>query len=102
MFQVSTLQLCRSGSKQVPSRPSSKQGSRQQSKESVEDVTVLPSGVWSATIQEGTGKKQKNRTEERFWRDLVVMVMYRIFAPGDQNLEWLTANSFARKLWEDW
>lgn len=63
------LQLCRSGSKHVPSRASSRQGSRQQSKESVEDVTVLPSGVWSATIQERTGKKQKNRIEERFWRD---------------------------------
>lgn len=99
------LQLCRSGSKHVPSRASSRQGSRQQSKESVEDVTVLPSGVWSATIQEGTGKKQKHRIEERFWmRDFAGDGgdVYNFLEPGDQNLEWPRANSFATKLREDW
>lgn len=98
-------QVCRSGSKHVPSRASSRQGSRQQSKESVEDVTVLPSGVWSATIQEGTGKKQKHRIEERFWmRDFAGDGgdVYNFLEPGDQNLEWPRANSFATKLREDW
>ena len=97
--------MCRSGSKHVPSRASSRQGSRQQSKESVEDVTVLPSGVWSATIQERTGKKQKNRIEERFWmRDFAGDGgdVYNFLEPGDQNLEWPRANSFATKLREDW
>ena len=48
------------------SRTSSKQApSRQGSKESDDDKGILPSGVWSATIQEGKGKKQKTRSEER-------------------------------------
>ena len=93
---------CRSGSKHVPSRASSRQGSRQQSKESVEDVTVLPSGVWSATIQERTGKKQKNRIEERFWMRDFAGDVYSFLEPGDQNLEWPRANSFATQLREDW
>ena len=53
----------RPGSKQT-SRPGSKQHpSRQGSKESAD--VKLPNGVWSVTIQEGSGKKQKTRREER-------------------------------------
>eukprot|EP00435_Cladocopium_sp_Y103_P048094 s435_g14.t1 len=58
----------RPGSKQSNLRPGSKQHpSRQGSKESNQLSTQdkLPNGVWSATIQEGSGKKQKTRREER-------------------------------------
>lgn len=61
----------RQGSKalQTPSgsRAGSKQrSSRQGSKESNDDDKyILPSGLWSATLQEGKGKTQKTRCEER-------------------------------------
>jgi hypothetical protein len=62
----------RPGSKQQTSRPGSKQHpSRQGSKESTQDVK-LPNGVWSVTIQEGSGKKQKTRREEQ---QLTLMLM---------------------------
>lgn len=63
--QQRSQERSRPGSKQQTSRPGSKQHpSRQGSKESTQDVK-LPNGVWSVTIQEGSGKKQKTRREER-------------------------------------